>query len=184
MTLLQRKCPLTIWQEIPVVWLAGRQVPTTDPLLTAGGMPKYKLGKILETMQSLQWPSTGRETVDLWDAAGLLRSQWVLAFSSISDCYPASLGVHYCLLPRGDSWIPSTATIFFCDASAMTFIHEKQSTNGETRVELCQKCDVNSYKDVAALLQSHFPPGKDQSNRHCKHSRDHIWYFVKLIAYT
>lgn len=58
-------------------------------------MPKYKLGKILETMQSLQWPSTGRETVDLWDAAGLLRSQWVLAFSSISDCYPASLGVHY-----------------------------------------------------------------------------------------
>lgn len=54
----------------------------------------------------------------------------------------------------------------------MTFIHEKQSTNGESRVELSQKCDVNSYKDVAVLLQSHFPPGKDQSNRHCKHSRD------------
>ena len=66
----------------------------------------------------------------------------------------------------------------------MTFIHEKQSTNGESRVELCQKCGVNSYKDVAVLLQSRFPPGKNQSNRHCKHSRDPIWDFVRLIAYT
>lgn len=44
----------------------------------------------------------------------------------------------------------------------MTFIHEKQNTDGESRVEACQKCDVNSYSDVAVLLQSHFPPGKSQ----------------------
>lgn len=108
MTLLQRKCPLTIGQQIPVVWPSGRQVPTANNR----GMPKSRLGKILKTMQSLQWPSTGRETADLWDG-GLQRSRWVLAVSSISDCCPASLGVHYCSLPRGDSWIPSTATIIF-----------------------------------------------------------------------
>lgn len=80
-------------------WEAGTH---NRPTANSWGVPKSRLGKILEAMQSLQQHSTGRDTANLWDAGDLQRTQWVLAFSSISDCCPASLGVHYCLLPRGD----------------------------------------------------------------------------------
>lgn len=60
-------------------WEAGTH---NRPTASSWGIPKSRLGKILETMQSLQQPSTVRETADSWDAGGLQRSQWVLAFSS------------------------------------------------------------------------------------------------------
>lgn len=190
MTSIQRKCPLTMRKQIPAVWpvrLGGRY-PQQSPA-NSWGTFKTRLCKLLETVQhaAAQHRQGHSWLVGCWRSAEISMGLRLLFHLRFLPCQRLSalLSCHViCFITQRGQLNSFYSNNIFCDANAMTFIHEKQSTNGESRVERCQKCDVNIYKVMAVLLQSHFPPGKNQSNRHCKHSRDPIWYFVKLVAYT
>lgn len=167
------------------MWLAGRQVPTTDPLPTAGGCLNLGWENIRDYSESAsaqrrQGDSWHRET-GMLEVCRDLNGSW----PSLPSLIAALPALEYIIVyyPEGTAeFLLQQQYFLWCQCHDLYSWKTKYKWGkqggalSEMWCKQLQRCGV--------LLQSHFPPGKDQSNRHCKHNRDPIWYFVKLIAYT